>query len=134
MERREAQHPGGRPRKPAESAVRAPGAGFATPSSNLGARTARSQGWSKGASQAPGASRRSIPLFGEKEKGTGLPGADQRIRAIAHVRSLAFCCCRRVQRRLKTNHAICLIRNQAWMLKNLASACVPVENHFHSKP
>jgi hypothetical protein len=59
-----------------------------------GAQAARSQGRPKGASQAPGASRRSIPpLFGGtpqtpggKEKGNGLPGAGQRIRAMTHAR------------------------------------------------
>jgi len=73
MERREAQHPGGGPRKPAAVVVRAPGAGFATPPPKSGARAARSQGRLKGVSQTPGASRRSIP-FGERKKGSAFPG------------------------------------------------------------
>src|SRR5207245_1331196 len=60
---------------PRSQGVRAPGGGPPKPTSENGARVARSQGQPKGVSQTPGASRRSIPLiWGNGQRDTGLPG------------------------------------------------------------
>ena len=75
MERREAQRTWCRPRKPASCGARASG----QDSQPCPRRTARGwpdrKGSPHGASQAPGASRRSIPLLGKRKRDGGLPGA-----------------------------------------------------------
>ena len=67
VERREAQRPGGGPRKPAIAGRARLGAGLANPLS-LARTVPRSQGAPQGVSQTPGASRRSIFLFGGNGK------------------------------------------------------------------
>ena len=79
VERREAQRPAGRPRKPAGFlGARVSPAGLASPSGWRAKAEPRKLRY--GASQAPGASRRSIaPTCGGTEKGdVGGPGAQKK--------------------------------------------------------
>jgi len=69
VERREAQRPGGRPRKPAAWGARAPGQVSQTCLVSARGLPDRKGGPKGAVAQRPGASRRSIPLVGIRKKG-----------------------------------------------------------------
>jgi hypothetical protein len=73
VERREAQRPGGEPRKLVTAGRARLGMGLANPSARR-VRVRRRNGRAKGAVvQRPGASRRSMSLREEEENGKGVP-------------------------------------------------------------
>ena len=87
VERREAQRPGGRPRKPAACGARAPGQASQACLVSARGRSDR-KGWPKGRrSAAPWRLRRSIPSCEGEEKGTSAYPAPPRIRAMMHARA-----------------------------------------------
>ena len=133
MERREAQHPGGRPRKPAVVAVRAPGSGPRKPA----LEPRRADRPIARAVQRGLANPWRLPalhsLFGGEEKGT--PARPRRPNNRADdARPGAGYLCRGTTPRLKTNHASCTMINQAPVPKNAASARASQKSRCRSSP